>query len=126
MTDPTHEPGHPPVANTSPLIDRLLDEGAVGVCEVARLAGKFRRGRPTHATTVTRWITAGVTTPGGVVRLEAVRLNGRWVSSRAALVRFIAAQQLQHPAPAQQSSRTTGAASRATERAGARLESMGL
>lgn len=98
MAVPTPDTEPTPALDNPRLIDRLLDEGAVGVCEIARLAGKFRRGRPTHASTVTRWITVGVVVGGGrVLKLEGIRLNGRWVSSRAALVRFIAAQQTDSP-----------------------------
>ena len=38
----------------------------------------------THASTLIRWITKG----SRGVRLEAIRLGGRWFSSRAALQRF--------------------------------------
>lgn len=30
-------------------------------------------------------------TPGGVVRLEAIRVGGRWLMSRGAVARFVAA-----------------------------------
>ena len=121
-----------PAPDQSTLIDQLLDEGPLGVCEIARLAGKFRRGRPTHASTVTRWITVGVALEGGaVLKLEGVRLNGRWVSSRAALVRFIAAQQVarasgrSRTAPVQVARRNRDVG-RASERAASRLEAAGI
>jgi hypothetical protein len=44
---------------------------------------------PVHPATLARWVTTGVRGPDGtVVRLEAVRLGGRWVTDDAALARF--------------------------------------
>lgn len=37
------------------------------------------------------WVTAGTRVKGGVVQLEAVRVGGWWVTSRAAVERFLAA-----------------------------------
>jgi hypothetical protein len=37
---------------------------------------------------VLRWVLDGVKTPNGVVRLEAIRLGGRWITSHEALHRF--------------------------------------
>lgn len=77
-------------------VNRILSEGALGMSAAARLLGTFRDGRPTHPSTVARWHRDGVTLADGrVIRLEAIRLNGRLVTSRAAIVRFVAAQQ--HP-----------------------------
>jgi hypothetical protein len=42
----------------------------------------------THSTTIIRHITRGIKTPNGVVKLEATRLGGRWVTTRAAIDRF--------------------------------------
>lgn len=42
--------------------------------------------------TVFRWVTKGTRTPGGrVVRLEAIRTPGRWLTSRGAVARFVSA-----------------------------------
>jgi hypothetical protein len=55
----------------------------------ARRLPRGRRGRPVHFSTLYRWVTAGVRLPdGSVVRLEAVRLGGKWVTSAEALQRF--------------------------------------
>jgi hypothetical protein len=56
--------------------------------EVAKLVPPARNGKRTHLSTVLRWILKGVKTPTGVVRLEAIRLGGRWLTSRAAMQRF--------------------------------------
>lgn len=51
-----------------------------------------RGGRPVVPQTIGRWISSGVAAPDGRrVRLEARRLGGRWVTSREALERFMAA-----------------------------------
>jgi hypothetical protein len=62
----------------------LLEERVVTLVEAARLVPPGRGGRPTHLSTLLRWITRGVRG----VRLEAVRLGGRWVTSKEALQRF--------------------------------------
>ncbi|WP_165252931.1 DUF1580 domain-containing protein [Paludisphaera soli] len=53
---------------------------------VAQAAKLYPRG--THVSTVIRHITKGVRTPGGVVRLEASRMGGRWTTTAAAVERF--------------------------------------
>ena len=79
-------------------VEQLTTEGLVGVSHAARMVGTFRCGKPTHPSTVTRWMLTGVTLPGGRrLRLEHLRLNGRLVTSRPALLRFIAAQQTDVP-----------------------------
>lgn len=62
----------------------LTEEKAISLNEAATLVPSARQGRPTHVSTLIRWITAGV--EGN--RLEAIRLGGRWVTSREALQRF--------------------------------------
>jgi hypothetical protein len=72
----------------------VLGGGGLGFAQAARLFPPFREGRPVHPSTLWRWHAVGVSLPGGrVVRLEAVRLGGRHLTSRAAVERFIRAQQ---------------------------------
>ncbi len=76
-------------------IDRIMSEGPIGMAEGARLLGTFRRGRPCHPSTLTRWCLTGVRLADGrILRLEHYRTAGRLMTSRAALLRFLAAQQL--------------------------------
>src|SRR5262249_12902383 len=78
----------------SELIDRLLAEHPVGMSQAARLLGTFRGGRPCHPSTIVRWCNPGVRLPdGGQLRLEHARVAGRLMTSRPALLRFLAAQQ---------------------------------
>jgi hypothetical protein len=78
----------------STLMQEILAGKGVGIAGIARLVPSFRPGRPTTPNAITRWILSGVPGPNGSrIKLEAVRLNRRWVSSPGALARFIAAQQ---------------------------------
>src|SRR5262245_34376693 len=86
-----------------------------------------RGGKKTHLSTLLRWIRDGVKSPAGkIVRLEALRLGGRWVTSQKALQRF--AERLT-PDSEQGSAATHGKPTRdrrASERADAELERRGL
>jgi hypothetical protein len=68
------------------LVDRILSEGPIGMSAAAKLYGTFRNGRPTHPSTPIRHHLRGVTlSDGRVVRLDAVRISGRLMTSRAAV-----------------------------------------
>ena len=56
--------------------------------QAARVRPHGRLGRPTHPSTVYRWISRGARGGAGVVRLEGVRIGGSWYTSREALQRF--------------------------------------
>jgi hypothetical protein len=107
----------------------LAVETAIPLKDAARLVPPGRNGRKTHLSTLIRWITIGARSPAGErVRLEAVRLGGRWLTSREALQRFAAALTPVAdcpPAPAPPP-RTPAARRRATERAGRELERLGF
>ena len=64
----------------------LLNETIIFLQDVPRLMPRTPRGRPIHLCTVVRWKDRGLRG----VKLEAVRLGGRWVTSREALERFVA------------------------------------
>ena len=67
----------------------LTCEQPIPLAEAARLVPPGRSGRKTHLSTLVRWITAGAPGPGGQrIRLEALRLGGRWVTTCAAIQRF--------------------------------------
>jgi Protein of unknown function (DUF1580) len=65
----------------------LFEERLLYLAEVPRHLASTLQGRRVHLSTVMRWRTRGVRG----ARLEAFRLGGRWVTSREALARFIAA-----------------------------------
>jgi len=56
--------------------------------QAARVRPHGRLGRPTHPSTVYRWISRGARGAAGVVKLEGVRIGGSWYTSREALQRF--------------------------------------
>lgn len=106
----------------------VLEETTLSLIAAARRLPPGRRGRPVTLSCVFRWITDGVKLPSGdVVRLEAVRLGGRWITSVEALERFAARQtpdMSSRPAPTPTPPPATR--QRAAAKAGAKLERMGL
>jgi hypothetical protein len=106
----------------------ILAESIVSIREAAALL-PGRSGRPTNFSTVWRWILRGIKRPGdaATVRLEAVRLGGRWVTSREAIARFSAALTAQAIATDKMPvGRTPTARERAHRRADERLERVGI
>jgi hypothetical protein len=70
------------------LVERLTSEGLISMKDAAKLYG-----RATHKSTATRHAVKGVKLADGtVIRLEAIRVSGALVTSRAAVLRFFAAQ----------------------------------
>lgn len=81
-----------PTSLTAPqtTADRLLDEGVLTIVEAARL-----EGIDISSKTALRWALAGT----GGAKLESIRIGGRRMTSRAAIRRFVSAQQQQRAAP---------------------------
>jgi len=105
----------------------LTTESTLSLSQAANLLPPGRGGaRPTLGC-VLRWILKGAKSPSGdLVRLEAIRLGGRWLTSREALQRF--AERLTprlegKPVPAP---RTPNQRRRASEAAARELEKMGV
>src|SRR6516162_3689488 len=64
-------------------------EQLIRLADAARLIPPARRGKKTHESTVLRWILTGTKAPdGSTVRLDGIRLGGKWLTSREALQRF--------------------------------------
>jgi hypothetical protein len=103
----------------------LRNETLLTLTQAARMLPPSRRGRPVHLSSVYRWILDGVKTPHGKIRLEAIRLGGRWLTSVEALERF-AARQTPNLEDAPQLPRTPTARRRASERAEAQLQKLGI
>jgi hypothetical protein len=60
-------------------------------CESTLALDDARKAGPKEVSfsTILRWVTIGALSPDGKrVRLDAVRLGGRWITSREALQRF--------------------------------------
>jgi hypothetical protein len=104
----------------------LTTEAAVRLDEAAKLVPPSRGGKRTHISTILRWILEGAKTPAGeVVRLEAARLGGKWVTSREALQRF--AERLTPNLDRQQRTpRPPAGRRRACDRAARELERIGI
>jgi hypothetical protein len=108
-------------------VDRILSEGPIGASEAARLLGVFRGGRPTHPSTPVRWMLSGVQLPDGRrIKLEHIRVANRLMTSRAALIRFLAAQQDPGSTPMIEPPRSPAECRRSNARAEAELERMGV
>jgi hypothetical protein len=114
---------------TSTLLSEEIAQGhGKTLAQAARLFPSARQGRPVTLSCVIRWVLDGVRAPGGGrVRLEAARLAGRWITTSQAIARFIQAQtpdldaQADSPTP-----RTPSVRRKASERAAAELEKVGI
>src|SRR4051812_6471564 len=82
-----------------PLSELIFVEGGITMTQAARVADECfaqlgGRRAATHPTTPLRWAKKGHLRPDGTrVYLEVVRFGGKWLTSKAAIMRFIAAQQ---------------------------------
>jgi hypothetical protein len=105
----------------------LTNESTTSLGQAAKLLPPGRRNRPVNLSTLLRWVLSGVKGPSGeTIRLEAVRLGGRWVTSREALQRF-AERLTPHPSTTvPPSPRSLSARQRAMERAAKQLERLGI
>ncbi len=114
-------------------VPQVLQEVVAGdgltMGQVAKLVPSHRGTGHADASCIWRWVTIGTKTPDGkLVKLEAGRLGGRWLTSRAALARFMAAltpSDNSTSAPIAEPSRTPSARRRANESATAKLIAAG-
>jgi hypothetical protein len=108
------------------MVERLLAEGdRVGLQAAGVIVGESNGGAAAHPTTISRWCLRGIKlTDGRVVRLEHYRCGGRIITTRAAIVRFLAAQtEAPNDTP---TPRTPTERRRAAARASAELEALGV
>jgi len=115
---------------TSQIAQEVAAGAGISLGQAARRLPSYRESRPVSPSTLWRWISRGVLlADGSHVRLEAVRLGGRWLTSIPALERFTQAQTPAveaGPAPTPNTPRTLAQRARAAERAAAELEKLGL
>ena len=106
----------------------LTTEPPVPLAEAVKLIPPARSGKRTHLSTLLRWILTGAKAPDGTrVKLEAVRLGGRWMTSREALQRFAEALTPSlSDTPALPIPRAPTARRRASERAEAELNKLDI
>jgi hypothetical protein len=106
------------------VILEIINGDALGIGAAARLIPANRGGGPACPSTIWRWITSGsATTEGQTVKLEAARVGGRWLTSKAALARFFVAltPDATDETPTQTKTRTASQARRSHEAAKRRL-----
>jgi hypothetical protein len=105
----------------------ITRESTLSLAQAANLLPPGRGGAQPTLGCVLRWILKGAKSPSGEpVRLEAIRLGGRWLTSREALQRFAErlTPSLDGEPPA--APRTVGQRRRACERAARELEKLGI
>jgi Protein of unknown function (DUF1580) len=106
----------------------LTTETPIPLAEAYRLVPPGRNGKRTHLSTLLRWILTGAKHPttGERIRLEALRIGSRWLTSRQALQRFaerLTPSVVDAPPVAP---RTSGKRRRAADRAGEELDKIGI
>jgi hypothetical protein len=104
----------------------ILDETILSLQEAAdSLPSGMNRGKRLDFSTIWRWVLRGcLAIDGRRVKLEAVRLGGRWLTSREALERFSDA--LSTPQADQPEPRTPAGRKRDVSSARRKLEKMGI
>jgi hypothetical protein len=66
---------------------QILDEQKISLAQSTRVLGT--EDKPVHLSTALRAILKGIRTPSGDrIHLEALRVGGRWITSREAVERF--------------------------------------
>lgn len=121
----SHAPNQHTVCGPSVLVEIQTGHGMALSTAGRRFPG-VRGNAGVDPSTVFRWVTQGTkATDGSRVKLEAVRVGGRWLTSDQAIARFVAAltggaTAAETPAPRQPSARQ-----RSSEAAAKQLEQMG-
>jgi hypothetical protein len=122
------------VSETTPeLVINIRTERLLSLAQAARLFPSHKRDLPLHPSTLTRWILKGVLCGTGErIRLEALRVGYKWITSIEAVERFLARQQIANPTavPPQSPNYRPAAwrrkASERAARAAAELEKLGV
>jgi hypothetical protein len=94
-------------ADASAVIEEIGAGHGITIGQAARLL-PGSRGRPCNPATLYRWAAEGIALPGGGrAFLEVARVGCRWHTSKAAVLRFLRAQNphASTPAPAESSSK---------------------
>lgn len=106
----------------------LSRERLLTLAQAARKFPSYRMGRPVSPSCIWRWCRQGVKVPSvGVVRLECVRLAGRWLTSEEAISRFLLSQTPpEDAAPRMETPRTPTQRRKASERAARELDRIGI
>src|SRR5688572_28045901 len=80
------------VPETPSVFSEIQSGGGLSLSAAGRLFPGHRGGKSVDPSTVFRWVTKGLRTPAGrVVKLAAVRVGGRWLTSNPSVAWFVAA-----------------------------------
>jgi hypothetical protein len=110
----------------------IRTEQLLSLRQLAGSVPPYRQNRPVNASTIWRWCHRGVKlSDGSVIKLDCVRLAGRWLSSKEALGRFLARQTPSREAPpawpaAPETPRARRKSEERARRAGDRLQKHGI
>ena len=105
----------------------LTCESVISLSQAADLLPPGRGGARPTLSCILRWILKGARSPSGeLVRLEALRIGGRWVTSREALQRFAEALTPQLSGSPGSTPRSVSKRRQASELAARDLERLGL
>src|SRR5262245_19164493 len=105
----------------------LASEKTFPLSQAPKFLPSSRMGRPVSLSCLLRWVFDGVKTPDGRrVRLEALRLGGKWVTSMEAIQRFAESQTPVFDQPKNGFIRSDSKRMKAAVRAGKELESAGI
>jgi hypothetical protein len=111
----------------SDIAQRLMTETLIGLCEAARRLPPGQSGRPVHFSCVFRWVTDGVPGPDGRrVKLEAIKVGRRWLTSIEALARWAERLTPRTDTGAVPNHRTPARRKRDVERAARELDDAGI
>jgi hypothetical protein len=104
----------------------IFTEQHLSISQIADILPPGPTGKKVNFSTVYRWIFRGVRSPAGqLVRLESVRVGGRWLVSREALQRFVEMLSVRS-SDASPSPRSPAERRRKSAVAGKKLERMGI
>ena len=104
----------------------LLSEDLIPLGVAANLFPGARGADRVNPATVFRWCTRGTRTPDGqVVKLECLRVGSRLLTSRQAVVRYVANLTGSIPGTNRSSPRTPSEKARSSEAAAAALKKLG-
>ena len=102
-------------------------ETPIPLAEACKLIPPARQGKRTHLSTLLRWILRGARNPAGEkIHLQAVRIGGRWMTSKESLQRFAEALTPRLDEPPPPTPRTPTARQRASKQAARELEKIGI
>jgi ATP:corrinoid adenosyltransferase len=77
---------------TSQVLSEIQTGSGISLSTTSKMFPNHRGKGTADPSTVFRWVTKGTKTMvGKFVKLEAVRVGGRWLTSKEAVVRFVAA-----------------------------------